>query len=382
MDEHPIVVFDRLIKRQRLLLKFIGVDTYDREFHVHGLTIMVVCLASFFFVVSLYDLFLFKHDAFNFVYVLITIFFATIGIGRLSVFLWYRNVLPDLLAETYYTYEMARDDEREQSILSWYTKLFQRAVNAYALTFIGTSIVAGFLPLGVYLLSGERVLPYGVVLPFVDPSSQMGYELNYLYQVSCIIWTPPGLVASECMMFALVLNICIQYDILSVQLLDLDELIRSRDPMREILIAQKLRSILQGQKRLVSYISRIEDTHNLVAGVEVLSVGLQIVITLFVLQFSLWIPGLVVIPVFSLQLFLFCLLGTIIEDKGVKFSAGVYNLTWNELSLRDQHIFRLLLLSSQRTKTLTCGGMTPICLNLFVNMSQKFYSIFMMLRSM
>ncbi|XP_035900263.1 uncharacterized protein LOC118506771 [Anopheles stephensi] len=100
------------------------------------------------------------------------------------------------------------------------------------------------------------------------------------------------------------------------------------------------------------------------------------------MQFSLWIPGLVLIPVFSLQLFLFCLVGTIIEQKGEKFSDGVYNLTFNELSREHKQIFRLLLLCSQQPKTLTCARMTRISLNLFVNMSQKFYSIFMMLRNM
>nr|XP_040238048.2 putative odorant receptor 83c [Anopheles coluzzii] len=382
MSEHPIHTFDRLIKRQRLLLKLIGIDSYDPAFRIHSLTFMLVCLALTFFVISLYDLYLFRDDLFNFVYVLITIFFATIGIGHISVFLLCSKLLAELLEQSYRTYRLVVDDQREQRILQWYTRLFQRAVDGYTLVFIGTSVAAGLLPLAIYLLSGDRVLPYGVVLPFVDPDSLVGYELNYIYQVSCIIWTPPGLVASVCMLFGLVLNICIQYDILAVKLQDLDELIRSPHPHRDAMIGCKLRSILRNQQRLISFIANIEAAKNVLSAVEVLSLGLQIVITLFVLQFSLWIPGLVLIPVFTMQLFLFCLLGTIIEDKGVKFSAGVYSLTWNELSKQDKQIFRLLLLSSQQPQTLTCAGMTCISLNLFVNMSQKFYSIFMMLRNM
>ncbi|XP_040172351.1 putative odorant receptor 83c [Anopheles arabiensis] len=382
MPEHPIHTFDRLIKRQRLLLKLIGVDSYDPAFRIHSLTFMVVCLALTFFLISLYDLYLFRDDLFNFVYVLITIFFATIGIGHILVFLLCSKLLAELLEQSYRTYRLVVDDQREQRILQWYTRLFQRAVDGYTLVFIGTSVAAGLLPVAIYLLSGDRVLPYGVVLPFVDPNSLVGYELNYIYQVSCIIWTPPGLVASVCMMFGLVLNICIQYDILAVKLQDLDELIRSPHPHRDAMIGCKLRSILRNQQRLISFIANIEAAKNVLSAVEVLSLGLQIVITLFVLQFSLWIPGLVLIPVFTLQLFLFCLLGTIIEDKGVKFSAGVYRLTWNELSKQDKQIFRLLLLSSQQPQTLTCARMTCVSLNLFVNMSQKFYSIFMMLRNM
>lgn len=251
MSEHPIHTFDRLIKRQRLLLKLIGIDCYDPAFRIHSLTFMLVCLALTFFVISLYDLYLFRDDLFNFVYVLITIFFATIGIGHISVFLLCSKLLAELLEQSYRTYRLVVDDQREQRILQWYTRLFQRAVDGYTLVFIGTSVAAGLLPLAIYLLSGDRVLPYGVVLPFVDPDSLVGYELNYIYQVSCIIWTPPGLVASVCMLFGLVLNICIQYDILAVKLQDLDELIRSPHPHRDAMIGCKLRSILRNQQRLI-----------------------------------------------------------------------------------------------------------------------------------
>uniref|UniRef100_A0A182NZ49 Uncharacterized protein n=1 Tax=Anopheles dirus TaxID=7168 RepID=A0A182NZ49_9DIPT len=383
MAERPIQRYDRLIARQRFLLRLIGLDSYDPQFRIRAQTVVLVVLAALFFVISLYDLYHFRDDLFNFVYVLITIFFATIGFGRISVFMGYRTLLPTLLDQTYETYRVARTgDAREQRILRWYTRLFERASNVYAFAFIGTSLVAAVLPVGVHLLTGEWVLPYGVVLPYVAGASREGYALNYAYQVSCILWTPPGLVACECMMFALVLNICIQYDLLAVKLLDLDELLRQPDSggTRDSLIARQLRTILHDQQRLMRFIDDVEQSHTIMAGVEVLSIGMQIVITLFVLQLSLWLPGLVLIPTFTLQLFVFCLLGTVIEHKGYSFADGVYSVAWHELSARDKRIFRLLLLAAQRPKTLTCAHLTRISLNLFVNMSQKFYSIFMMLR--
>uniref|UniRef100_A0A182PN49 Uncharacterized protein n=1 Tax=Anopheles epiroticus TaxID=199890 RepID=A0A182PN49_9DIPT len=383
MSEHPIHDFDRLIRRQRLLLKLIGLDSYDPTFRPR-ITIMVVCLSLIFVAISMYDLYIFRNDLFNFVYVLITIFFASIGIGHICVFVCYRDVLPMMLEQSYDTYRLVGKDERELHILQWYTKLFKRGANVYSLMFIGTSILTGLLPIAIYQLTGERVLPYGVVLPFVDPDSQVGYELNYMYQVSCIIWTPPGLVGAQCMMFGVVLNICVQYDILGVKLHDLDKLIRSGEEsaQREELIGKKLRVILRDQQRLISFISHVEEANTVMAGVEILSFGLQIVITLYVLQLAFWFPGYVIIVLATMQLFILCLLGTIIEYKGEKFSEAVYQLTWNELSRGHKKIFRLLLLSSQQPYILTWSGMTNINMNLFVGMSQKFYSIFMMLRNM
>uniref|UniRef100_A0A182QK48 Odorant receptor n=1 Tax=Anopheles farauti TaxID=69004 RepID=A0A182QK48_9DIPT len=384
MAADPIHRYERLIARQRFLLRLIGIDSYDPHFRIHLLTAGVVFLATLFLVISLYDLYHFRADRFNFVFVLITIFFATIGIARISVHLCYRGLLSTLLEETYRTYRAVRlSDTRQQRILHWYTRLFERAVLLYSATFMGTAVIGAFLPLGIYLATGERVLPYGVVIPYVNETSRQGYAMNYAYQVSCIVWTPPGLIASECMMFALVLNICIQYDLLAVQLLDLDELIRrpKEDGTRSRLIARQLRNIVRDQQRLMRFIGNIEQSHTIMSGVEVLSLGMQIVITLFVVQLSLWLPGLALIPTFSLQLFLFCLLGTVIEHKGDTFADAVYSVAWHQLSPADQRIFRLLLLVSQQPKTLTCGRTTRVSLKLFVNMSQKFYSIFMMLRS-
>uniref|UniRef100_A0A182JA45 Uncharacterized protein n=1 Tax=Anopheles atroparvus TaxID=41427 RepID=A0A182JA45_ANOAO len=379
MSDHPIQTFDKLIKRQRLLLKLIGVDSYEPRYRMHALTLLFIGLATLFVLVSLYDMVYFKGDMFNVVYVLITFFFATIGIGRIAVFVSSSGALQDLLAESYRTYrQVPAGDVRAQHILRWYTRLFRLAVDGYTWTFLGTSVAAGLLPAAVYLLTGERVLPYGVVLPFVEPDSNRGYELNYLYQVSCIVWTPPGLVASQCLTFAQVLNICIQYDMLAVKLADLEELVRAQEHHH---VARKLRELIRDQQRVESFVAKIEETYNVLSGVEVLSLGLQIVITLFVLQFSLWMPGLVMIPLFSLQLFVFCALGSVIQQKGESFSAGVYAISWHELPRHEKQIFRILLLRSQTPKKLTCAQMTDINMNLFVMISQKFYSIFMMLRS-
>ncbi|XP_058127669.1 putative odorant receptor 83c [Anopheles ziemanni] len=375
-EHHLIATFDKLIQRQRYLLKLLGLDSYDPNYRPNIRTAVVLCLAALYVVISMYDLVHFSDDLFNFVYVLITFFFATIGIGRLTVYLSCGDALQFLLAETYRTYRMVREDEREQRILCWYTNIYRWAAGIYARIFLASCIMMGLGPLVRFLVTGEQVLPFGVVLPFVDSNSGLGYVLNYLYQLSCIVWTGPGLVASHCLALALVVNICIQYDILAVKLADLDEVILSH---ADDLVARKLRDIIRDQQRVERFVGVIEATFRQLSGVEVLSLGLQVIITLFVMQISFWIPGLVMIPLFSGQLFIFCALGAAIQHKSESFAAGVYRLSWHELPRLEKQTFRIMLQRSQNSQKLTCSQISDINLNLF--MSQKFYSIFMMLRS-
>ncbi|XP_058127668.1 putative odorant receptor 83c [Anopheles ziemanni] len=377
-EHHLIATFDKLIQRLRYLLKLLGLDSYDPSYRPNIRTVIVLCLAALYMMISMYDLVHFSDDLFNFVYVLITFFFATIGIGRTTIYLSSGEALQFLLAETYRTYREVREDEREQRILCWYTNIYRWAVDTYARTFLVTSIIMGLGPLINFLVTGEQVLPFGVVLPFVDSNSGLGYVLNYLYQLSCILWTGPGLMSSYCLTLALVANICIQYDILAVKLADLDEDILSH---ADDLVARKLRDIIRDQQRVERFVGMIEATYRMVSGVEVLSLGLQVIITLFVMQISFWMPGLFMIPLFSGQLFIFCALGAAIQHKSESFAAGVYRLSWHELPRREKQTFRIMLQRSQNSQKLTCSQISDINLNLFVTMSQKFYSIFTMLRS-
>ncbi|KFB38890.1 AGAP000226-PA-like protein [Anopheles sinensis] len=362
-EPHPIATFDKLIQRLRSLLKLLGLDSYEPNYRPNFRTAIVLCLAALYVGITMYDLVHFKDDLFNFVYVLITFFFATIGIGRVAIFLTCGDALQFLLAETYRTYREARADEREQRVLWWYTNIYRWAVRTYARTFVVTGTIMPLIPLLRFFVTGELVLPFGVVLPFVDVNSGLGYVLNYIYQVSCIVWTAPGLVSSYCLTLAQVVNICTQYDLLAVKLTVLEEHILAHD---DDLVARKLRHLIRDQQRVERFVAKVESTYRLLSGVEVLSLGLQVVITLFVEQFSLWIPGLAVIPLFSGQLFIFCALGAAIQHKSESFAAGVYRLSWHELSRREKQTFRIMLLRSQESQKLTCVHIHDINLNLFV----------------
>uniref|UniRef100_A0A1S4HC94 Uncharacterized protein n=1 Tax=Anopheles gambiae TaxID=7165 RepID=A0A1S4HC94_ANOGA len=65
----------------------------------------------------------------------------------------------------------------------------------------------------------------------------------------------------------------------------------------------------------------VERVYSPQAIVEVLSLTFHLVMTLYVMRTSIWLPGLFLIPLCTIQLLIFCIPGTLIELKASKLTA-------------------------------------------------------------
>nr|AGS08024.1 odorant receptor 161 [Culex quinquefasciatus] len=371
--------FDRILAVQSWILRRLGCDVFDLNYRFSPATWVIVFLASFYMVISAYDLYRFRNDVFNFAFSLVTLSYGVIGCTRIVLFLRNSRTYAQIVVEARRTYEQV-SNEREQEVQERYTRMLKRCVTFYSISFIGGCIMGGFFPLAVYWWTGLKVLPFGVILPFTDPDTIEGYQLNYLYQVSCIVWTPPGLTATQNVYFALVFNLCIQYDVLKLKLEDLDKLIR--DGAEYDTIREKLVEIINWQRHLVDFIAEIDRNFTVQTFVEISSVAMQMVIVLFVLHIDVWLPGYMVIFVASFQLFVLCILGAMIEIKSDIFTEQIYGIAWHRMRTPEQKMVQFMLAKAQYTMQLTYGGMLPLNMNLFVTIYKKTYSVFMMLQNM
>uniref|UniRef100_A0A1W7R6N7 Putative odorant receptor n=1 Tax=Aedes albopictus TaxID=7160 RepID=A0A1W7R6N7_AEDAL len=314
---------------------------------------------------------------------MVTIFYALVGFGRLSILVRRATAAAPLVQHMKTVYRDASRDPKETLILQTYTNYLEKSVIFYSVIFMGGVVLTGFLPLAVYLWTGNKILPFGVVIPFVDPETPDGYQMNYMYQVSFMLWTPPGLIASQSFYFALSFNICIQFDVLVVKLQGVDNLIANNvNGSLDGEIRTNLITVIKYQQRLVQFISDLEDLYAFQTFLEVACNALQIVMTLFVLHIEFWFPGWLVITVSTFQLFLPCMLGTMIEIKCDLFIEQVYDISWHAMSNVEQKMLNFMLTKSQRTQKLSCVGMVPLNMNLFLAVYKKIYSIFMMLQNL
>ncbi|XP_055615190.1 odorant receptor 67d-like [Toxorhynchites rutilus septentrionalis] len=375
--------FEMIINKQHSILRVIGWDAYSRDFKFAPMTFLIVFLACLFMVVSLFDLYYFRDDAFNFTFVLVTLCYGTIGCARLGLAFKESHSMSGLVIKAKETYRQATPDSREQSVLLRYTKLLKKCVTCYTITFIGGCVLTGFLPLCVYLWNGLKILPFGVILPFIDPDSRSGYQLNYAYQVSCILWTPPGLTASQNVFFALIFNICIQFDMLVIKLDDLDKLIVTSDGENmDSAIHDKIKEIVRYQQRLYNFILTLKNLYSTQIFIDINCNAFQVIVTLFVLHIDIWMPGYMMISVATFQIFLLSFLGTLIEVKIDVLNNRIYDISWHKMPALERKNVQFMLHRSQQTLQLTYGGLVPLNMNLFVSVYKMIYSIFMMLQNL
>lgn len=60
------------------------------------------------------------------------------------------------------------------------------------------------------------------------------------------------------------------------------------------------------------------------------------------------------------------MLGTMIEIKCDLFIEQVYDISWHAMSNVEQKMLNFMLTKSQRTQKLSCVGMVPLNMNLFL----------------
>ncbi|XP_001847967.2 putative odorant receptor 83c [Culex quinquefasciatus] len=364
--------FEKITGWQLWVLRLMGCGAYEPNFRISFATLVILFLAGAFVVITIFDLFLFQNDVFNFTFALVTLSYAVIGCTRLGFIIFHPNPYSAAFQEAKQTYLLASSDERDQQVLQHYTKLLKQCISMYSIAFLGGSVGTAFLPLIVYLWNGEKILPFGVVIPFTDLETSLGYQLNYMYQVSCILWTPPGLTASQNIYITLVFNICIQYDLIFIKLDELDQLaVRNIDGTLDKEVEQKFIEIIKYQQRLNQFVAEVENRFTVQIFVEISCNALQIVVTLFVMEIDTWIPGYLVITVATFQSFLYCILGTLIDMKTELFTEKIYNVAWHRMRTSEQNNIKYMLSKSQQSVLLTNGGMLPMNMNLFLAVYKK-----------
>ncbi|CAH1638976.1 unnamed protein product [Spodoptera littoralis] len=76
-----------------------------------------------------------------------------------------------------------------------------------------------------------------------------------------------------------------------------------------------------------------------------------------------------------------CFLGQKIMDANIKFEHAVYDCKWENFNQVNKKIVLVMLQNSQKTMTLTAGGMATLSFSYFMNIIRSTYSVYTTLRS-
>ncbi|CRK98951.1 CLUMA_CG012053, isoform A [Clunio marinus] len=375
-------LFRKTVKTANIALWASGANIF-KENHTF-LTLQLFCTVSYIIAtmaIIFYNLYLF-HDDFIRCCFMLTIFFIAIqGFTKVYTLFRYKIGILAMVArcETImmkYNYPKVNEIFEKWMLITWYLFVL------LAVTFCTAGVLAAIYPIIVYLITGTKFLHFGYQLPWLQWDGRYGYLCNFVFCcIATFLYALP-LSATVCIYLLFVLIVLAQYDMLEVFIEELDESIVSNDNGRNAkLIKSQIKRIAENYIEICDFVKAYNNTYQLVIFVEVGCLIGESTICLYANATDIFFPGILIIFTCAFQIFLPCVLGTILIIAGDNFYDNLCKIHWNLLSIPDQHSFILLLISSKTSEVITIQ-MNVLHLETFVAIYKSIYSYFTLLMSM
>lgn len=120
------------------------------------------------------------------------------GCMKIYMFVYHRRTQILKLSNSFHAiYDRNVQHQQRREILERFVALSRFSWIVIRNLYLTICPLIGLSPLVVGVLIQRRILPFGLIVPFVDPSTYSGSVINYIYNVLFIFISTPGLAASE-----------------------------------------------------------------------------------------------------------------------------------------------------------------------------------------
>ncbi|XP_058833755.1 putative odorant receptor 83c [Topomyia yanbarensis] len=352
----------------------VGLDVYSPDYTVPNRNLMYslisVCIFYYIDTTSAYEM---RHEPENLINCLVTFGIGIQIIGKVFTFVYFRK---DLIGMHEYTLVLLKEECNPRTKPMLMGKLFLLSVilKTMLICYAFTSVVLDVVPLLFLWQTGEKILPFGFYIPYIDPNSWSGYLLNYALQILLTVFVSSGDMGPDCIYVIILMNAFIQIDLLVSSLQEVNRQIELGDEE----MANCFQKIIKRHQEHLKYLRTVENVFRFNFFVTFASLASVLVTALFAVVKLSWYQGYVFIAFVSYQLFFGCFLGTLLEMKNEQLQREIYNLCWYKLSNSNRKSHRFLLQGSQQ----------PVCLTIifgklnmptYLQVYKMIYSIFTML---
>ncbi|XP_058122375.1 odorant receptor 4-like [Anopheles ziemanni] len=249
----------------------------------------------------------------------------------------------------------------------------------FSVVFIVINTYAILMP----LVKGELLLAFGFYLPFLDFRSPLGFAINWIYQSLQVLEGVVGLMACDCCLLFLIVNATGQMDLIIIYLRRLTQLVEcnsgDRRGQRDVEIEELIGAIVQKHLEHTKYVTDMDILLKTQFFINFGCIIFELVGSLAIVVRFPWYPGMAIVLICTMQLFINCSLGTYLSIKNDKLVNEIYHVNWYELSTKHQKTLQQVLLCAQRPVVLS-DGFSAIDLFNFVEIYKKIYSYLMVLQ--
>jgi hypothetical protein len=352
------------------ICRLIGCNMLSVDFSYTNIVLLLLVLDFVTYIpINLYDVYLFRENFVRCMFCVVTFPCGIQGGIKLYVFIVHRQKILNLMSIAENFHQIST---RTRGNSATFRKWMLVAVHVFffiLILFIGIFILIVIYPIIVFIFSGNIILHYGFVLPFIDPEIVYGYALNFSHHVLQTFIVITGTMASVMLTMYYVIVILAKYDTLGADIDDLDIMIKSSTS--EDKTNEKLADIIDQHNALIEYLEFFNDIFSVYYLIDIFCAAFQTGITLFTCSIDIgFLPGYTILLFTAAEIFAPCLLGTALEISCDKFYDKLVAFSWIDLPLSQQRTVLFMIQLSQKKRFMACGKV-DLNLQLFVSVSTK-----------
>ncbi|KFB47258.1 AGAP010507-PA-like protein [Anopheles sinensis] len=313
------------------------------------------------------------------IYCLATFGFGCQGVMKIySYIITRRRVIELYMINVKYNERMMNQSDRVKRVLCENATITHILIKGTMLVYIILVCVTVTIPGLSSIFLSSRILPFGFVLPFLDPETWTGYIWNYAFQVIMSYFYLVLTLGGDITTIFNLLTAYGQLDALMMLIEECNEQLARNEPAEAI--QKKIVDIVQLHQHHRLYLQQLVDFLNPYHFVTVGSTVPAMVISVLGVMLLKWYPGAVIMFLGSVQIFYICFLGTGLELKTDALTDMVGAIRWDKLSVRDMKHMQLILALTQQPKVLLVAT-TPLNVTAFLQIHKFIYSLIMMVEN-
>lgn len=188
-------------------MECVGFNIFRPNYKFNIISYLVFFDIATYMCINFYDVYLFWGDLVKVCFCLVTFTFGLQGIIRIHVILTKQIKIED--AKSCY----AKYEVEEPRIAQLYGDRLLLHLKYQLVFYYGCALVTLLYPALVYLVSREKVLPFGFVIPGLSSVEQPGYALNYIHHFIQVFFTICGIVCVQMFVTIFIITVCMKIDI-------------------------------------------------------------------------------------------------------------------------------------------------------------------------
>ncbi|XP_064553359.1 putative odorant receptor 83c [Drosophila montana] len=383
MSSRPSEIFRDIMRFVRLISGCIGVDAYDPSYRFNSITAVttgfIVMYLTFTIVTVVKE---FKENWMFLIQACAMSGSVMQGTNKLCVGVFSARTVSELylqLEKIYADFEKEPDPRYQKVLLRNCNKL-RRVLFLVGLSYvigvcgmILTTVVASYI-------TGQTYLSMHFHLPGIDVHTKLGGWLTLGVHSVCVVIGGLGMYAGDMVIIVYLLQSFVYADILKLKVDTLNthvKLIQNDKLHRQT--SQMLVGIAKWHQIYSTFIAQCNEMFYILVSVQIASSALCIVLTIFALLTSEWVGGYCYICIIIPNLYLYCILGTMLENCNDNIMYEMYNISFYDLSVEQQRFVLFMLVKSQRPGVIRLLGVMPLSVSSALQITKSIYSITMMM---